>query len=263
MQSHDKFARPELMIDWFEVEGPVYESWPPPPHRAILGDGPKPNEAEPAYARRVVERFMERAFRRRLPRTRSTPSSNSTRRFVARNRSSKRSRCRWWRLLHHPIFCFCGDRRLGHGVDKAPRSEIFAEQPQGHRGEVQQVGFVGHRRRKARAARILGGYELASRLSYFLWSAPPDDELLELAKSGKLSDSLVREEQVDRMLKNPKSDALVTNFVGQWLNLRDVGANPPAEDLYPQYDRTWKPRWCENLRAFSASFSTTTLTPAK
>nr|MBC8291120.1 DUF1592 domain-containing protein [Planctomycetota bacterium] len=85
--------------------------------------------------------------------------------------------------------------------------------------------------------RRLSNFELASRLSYFLWSTMPDDELFNLAEEGKLTDPQTLGGQVDRMLSDPKSDAFVTNFAGQWLSLREVGSNPPAPDLYPRYDR--------------------------
>jgi cytochrome c551/c552 len=64
--------------------------------------------------------------------------------------------------------------------------------------------------------------ELASRLSFFLWSSIPDDELLDVAIKHRLSDPKVREQQVRRMLADPKSAALITNFAGQWLNLREL-----------------------------------------
>jgi hypothetical protein len=83
----------------------------------------------------------------------------------------------------------------------------------------------------------LTDHELATRLSYFLWSSQPDAELRQLADAGKLTDPKTRREQVDRMLADPKADALVQNFVGQWLGLRQVGTNPPSRDLYPRYDR--------------------------
>jgi hypothetical protein len=74
--------------------------------------------------------------------------------------------------------------------------------------------------------------DLASRLSFFLWSSIPDDVLLELASAGKLKDPAVLEQQVQRMLKDPKSDALVKNFAGQWLYLRDVaGAAPDTREF--------------------------------
>ncbi len=73
---------------------------------------------------------------------------------------------------------------------------------------------------------------LASRLSFFLWSSIPDDELLELASAGKLKDPMVLEQQVQRMLKDSKSDSLVKNFAGQWLYLRDVaGAAPDTKEF--------------------------------
>ena len=68
----------------------------------------------------------------------------------------------------------------------------------------------------------LSNLELASRLSFFLWSSMPDDELLELAAKGRLSDPKVWEQQTRRMLADPKSQALITNFAGQWLGLREL-----------------------------------------
>ncbi len=80
--------------------------------------------------------------------------------------------------------------------------------------------------------------ELASRLSFFLWSSLPDDELLRVAASGKLRDDKVLEQQVQRMLADSKSDALVTNFAAQWLYLRDIRAKLPDEVLFPDFDET-------------------------
>src|SRR5262249_34171655 len=64
--------------------------------------------------------------------------------------------------------------------------------------------------------------ELASRLSFFLWSSMPDDELLDLASKGRLSDAKALEQQMRRMLADPKSQALIGNFAGQWLGLREL-----------------------------------------
>ena len=70
--------------------------------------------------------------------------------------------------------------------------------------------------------------ELASRLSFFLWSSIPDDQLLDLAEKHKLHDPIVLEQQTRRMLADPRSDALVRNFAGQWLHLREVKTAPAA-----------------------------------
>jgi Protein of unknown function (DUF1592)/Protein of unknown function (DUF1588)/Protein of unknown function (DUF1585)/Protein of unknown function (DUF1587)/Protein of unknown function (DUF1595)/Planctomycete cytochrome C len=78
--------------------------------------------------------------------------------------------------------------------------------------------------------------ELASRLSFFLWSSIPDDELLRLANEGKLKNPAVFDRQVRRMLADPKSQALVDNFAGQWLQLRNLRNVQPNTDLFPDFD---------------------------
>jgi mono/diheme cytochrome c family protein len=84
--------------------------------------------------------------------------------------------------------------------------------------------------------RELDGFELASRLSYFLWSSMPDDRLFELAKSGELTDKTVLAAEAKRMLADPKSQALVDNFAGQWLQLRDVSNLTPDPVRFPEFD---------------------------
>ena len=86
----------------------------------------------------------------------------------------------------------------------------------------------------------LADLELASRLSFFLWSSIPDDELLDAAARGRLSDPAERERQVRRMLADSRSRALVDNFAGQWLSLRSVEGIAPDPNLFPDFD--------ENLR---------------
>ncbi|MDB4614434.1 DUF1592 domain-containing protein [bacterium] len=81
--------------------------------------------------------------------------------------------------------------------------------------------------------RDLGDFELASRLSYFLWSSMPDETLLQIARDDKLTDPDVLAGQAIRMLADPKADALVQNFAGQWLQLRDVTRLAPDPDLFP------------------------------
>ena len=82
--------------------------------------------------------------------------------------------------------------------------------------------------------------ELASRLSFFLWSSIPDEQLLEVASAGRLRDPAVFDREVRRMLADPRSDALVNNFAAQWLGTRNLAFAVPNEDLFPEFD--------ENLR---------------
>jgi mono/diheme cytochrome c family protein len=80
--------------------------------------------------------------------------------------------------------------------------------------------------------------ELASRVSFFIWSSIPDDELLDLAAAGKLKDPAVLDQQVRRMLADPRSASLVTNFAAQWLYLRDLEVKRPDEILFADFDET-------------------------
>jgi len=78
--------------------------------------------------------------------------------------------------------------------------------------------------------------DLASRLSFFLWSAPPDETLLTATRQGRLKDPAGLEQQVRRMLAHPKAKALTVNFAGQWLNLRGLDSVAPVASLYPDFD---------------------------
>jgi hypothetical protein len=82
-------------------------------------------------------------------------------------------------------------------------------------------------------AHLVSDVELASRLSFFLWSTIPDAELLDLAEHGRLKDSAMLERQVRRMLDDPRADALVSNFAGQWLHLRNVDTVKPDPVIFP------------------------------
>jgi mono/diheme cytochrome c family protein len=82
----------------------------------------------------------------------------------------------------------------------------------------------------------VGDLELASRLSFFLWSSLPDDELLSVASQGRLKDPAVLDQQVKRMLADPRSQALIRNFAGQWLFLRNLQSSKPDGHEYPNFD---------------------------
>jgi hypothetical protein len=80
--------------------------------------------------------------------------------------------------------------------------------------------------------------ELASRLSFFLWSTVPDDQLLELAEKGKLKDPAVLDQQVHRLLDDPRAESLVSNFAGQWLYIRNLAQQKPDPDVFPEFDES-------------------------
>lgn len=96
---------------------------------------------------------------------------------------------------------------------------------------------------------------LASRLSFFLWSSVPDDELIEVAAQGKLHEPAVLEKQVLRMLADPKSDALVTNFTGQWLSTRSLRTTEPAVNLFPDFDDNLRLGFQREIELFFGSIA--------
>ena len=95
--------------------------------------------------------------------------------------------------------------------------------------------------------------ELASRLSFFLWSSIPDDELLTVAESGKLHEPPVLERQVRRMLADPRSASLVTNFASQWLHLRNLASITPDMRLFPDFDDNLRQAFRQETELFFES----------
>ena len=207
-QSHDSFARPELWVDWLEIEGPVFDSWPPPGHKQILGNiagNKRPNRAD---AKKILAEFMPKAYRRPVT------SDEVSRKLELFDQVAPTSetlidaiKTPLIAVLVSPEFLYLSEPSSASASDGT------------------------------HTPRTLNDYELASRLSYFLWSTMPDDQLLELAHRKTLRDPQELTDQVNRMLADPRSSEFIQNFAGQWLSLREVGANPPAPDLYPRYDR--------------------------
>ncbi len=105
----------------------------------------------------------------------------------------------------------------------------------------------------AGAAYRISDLELASRLSFFLWSSIPDNRLLNLAAAGKLREPAVLEQQVRRMLTDSRSNALVTNFFGQWLYLRNMPGVHPDQDAFPEFDENLRAAFAQETQLFLES----------
>ncbi|MCA9144124.1 MAG: DUF1592 domain-containing protein [Planctomycetales bacterium] len=287
-QTGDDFARPELWVDWFEIEGPQYDAWPPTSHTNILFDSPLREQDERAYAREVIQRFMRRAYRRLI----ADSEVDEKLRLYDMVRKDAPSFVQAIKnpliaVLVSPHFLYlaeppsdevaakssiaAGDdsdafhvftdnrgRKLRAKVLSTVDANVTIEREDGKQFTVpvnvfsaEDQAFV---RNISRASHDVGhplnDFQLASRLSYFLWSSMPDEELFQLAEQGELTNERTLVAQVERMLADPKSDAFVENFAGQWLGLREVGANPPAADLYPRYDRHLELSIVDESKAF-------------
>ena len=115
------------------------------------------------------------------------------------------------------------------GIERAVR-RLLADPEFIYRRETEPANLA-----PGRSYRI-NDLQLASRLSFFLWSSIPDDELTTLASQGRLKEPAVLEQQVRRMLADPRSEAFITNFTGQWLNVRALETNDPLVNFYPDFD---------------------------
>ncbi|MCI0361776.1 MAG: DUF1592 domain-containing protein [Planctomycetaceae bacterium] len=194
-----------LIMRGIVLEGPYDPPKPPAPqtHQRLMAhaEGAKPREA----AREIVTRFARRAFRRPVK------DEEIERILAIYDLAEKegavfedRVRLALCRVLVSPHFLF--------------RIEI--DPPDARPGQPYRIG----------------DHELASRLSYFLWSTMPDDELLALADKGELRANL--RPQVERMIKDEKSSAFVENFAGQWLTLRKLAQVFPDKETYKDWDES-------------------------
>ncbi len=210
----DKYQGPGLALGWVEVEGPLYDAWPPTSHANIFGDleqAPAPTfnfsrrvevvSQQPLVdAARILTKFTRRAFRRPVKPADVQPYLDIVKDKLAAEYTFEQAM-----------------RAALKGVLLSPEFLFLREAP----GQ-------------------LDDFALASRLSYFFWSSMPDEELFALAEQGKLSQPEVLRVQVERMLSDAKAAAFTENFVGQWLRLREIDFTEPSGRLYPEYDHMLK-----------------------
>ncbi len=104
-----------------------------------------------------------------------------------------------------------------------------------------------------RLAYRLNDLELASRLSFFLWSSIPDDELLNLAEQGRLNSPTVLQQQIHRLLADPRSQSFVANFGGQWLHIRNLETSSPDPEVFPAFDENLKLAFSRETELFFES----------
>ena len=172
---------PPLLIKSVEFEAPYYPVWPPKSYTEIFFKSKNQNNEE-AYANEVIEKFMERAFRRTL-------NDSELDRYIT-----------FWKNIRSDFDSFeDGVKEVLIAILCSPNF-IYLNQPM-----------------KLNSGEYDDEYYLASQLSYFLWNSPPDDKLIELASKGKLYRNLPS--QIDRMIKNSKIENLINGFSYEWLRL--------------------------------------------
>ncbi len=205
-----KPIQPTLIIDSVEWDGPIVDSWPSAAHQRIFFKGESTTK-DMAYAREIVSRFAEQAWRRPV-------QAMEVERLIKPVEQAQQLGDSFELAVKSAlvaVLCSKSFLYLEEGQTK------LSANPQ-EKQKVQSLGLQDH--------------ELASRLSYFLWSSKPDQRLLDLAGQNKLHETSTLRAEVRRMLSDPKAAVFATSFPRQWLQLRKVGMFPPDKVLYPDYD---------------------------
>ena len=199
----DPLAKPRAVVEWIEFEAPVAEEWPPAHHRRILFDSPLRESDPDAYVREVLRRFLPRAFRRPV-------GEDEVERFAK---------------VHAIVESELGLETLEESMRETLAMALITPD------------FLYHTVATDAATRQ---YEVASRLSYFLWGSMPDDELFALAAGGRLDDPSVLEAQARRLLADERAADFVDDFATQWLALDRMRAVPIDLQRFPRFLYTIK-----------------------
>jgi len=242
------FTGPGIACDFFEIEGPIHEVWPPESHRRLFGDLPQaafdPRSAAGLRApKRKLLRQETQAPNRPDPTTGNWtvaslwPQADSDRLLAAflprafRRPVSDEVRQEYVKLVTERL-------AVGDCFESAMR---YA-----YRAALTSPDFLYHTENSSG----FDDHALASRLSYLLWNSMPDDGLVQLADAGKLRTAKTVREEVERMLKDPKSQRFIDDFLGQWLNLRKIAANDPDRKLYPEFSAYLQDSMIAESRAY-------------
>lgn len=226
-------ARPGVGIAWVETYGPVDQSFPSEAQKKLFGDRPtiSMREDQPIYMRHrkgVKLHIVESS----KPESDAIDIVQSFAKRAFRRPVSESELQPFVQLTVNKL-------NSGRTFEQAVRAGVTAIlcSPQ----------FL-----LVNSSKTVDDFTVASRLSYFLWSSMPDDELLRLAENGKLKERTVLRAQTERMLKDQRSRAFIENFTGQWLNLRDIEFTTPDAKLYPEFDPLLQDAMLSETRSFFA-----------
>ena len=212
-----------LRLHRIEVIGPIVKELPPPTpaYQKVLALDGGVAKSDEQKARTILTKFAERAWRRPLMEEAEKAALEKVLSFYQQIRKSGGSFDEGMKLALRGILI--SPRFLFRGEIPAPKTTD---------GEII----------------FIDEFALASRLSYFLWSSTPDEELFQLAKNNRLRENL--DQQIERMLRDPRADALTENFAGQWLQLRNLNLASPDPKTY----RDWNDELKKDMRIETEKF---------
>ena len=199
---------PRLLVRSIEFEGPYYESWPPATHRNIFIETPHKNDPA-TYAREVIRSFATRAFRRPV------------------TAAELETIFRVWKNSFNQHDAPASGAHFRQSIKDALLVVLTSP----------QFLFLIENS-SSPAAEDLDSYELASKLSYFLWNAPPDQRLLDLAAKSAVHQSL--DAEIERMIRDPRFGQFISEFASQWLSLDKFDVVAVDAQRYPKLTRDTK-----------------------
>ncbi len=226
-----EYVGPGIAVDWFDLEGPIHAQWPPESHRRLFGD-------LPLIAMPKVRDY--RAPKRSPPRQTKPNGRNGPGKYVLGTVASINPSADAGRLLkdflprafRRPVTDEEVSRYVKLALSRLVAGVSFEDAMRtAYKAALCSPDFLFLREKPGQ----LDDWALASRLSYFLWNSLPDKELNTLAQQGRLHDAGVLRGQVERMLRDPKSERFVRDFLAQWLDLREIDSTCPDRRLYPEF----------------------------
>ena len=271
LQTHQRkgggmgYHGPAIVIDWLEAEGPFFESWPPESHKTLFGNLPlKVLDESTELNLPVREKLKQKGFC--WPQAWHYPPADRPGNKIETVISDSPSEDAYSLLadflpkaFRRPVEKTEIEKYVALVENRLNNKDCFElAMKHAYKAALTSVHFLFLEEKVG----ALNDFELASRLSYWLWSSTPDDELFKLAEQKKLSNSLVLKSQVDRMLNDSKNEAFVVDFTNQWLKLKDIDATDPDGKLYPEYNLFLRDCMLAETRAFFQSMVKNNLSTA-
>ncbi|MFT5467404.1 MAG: hypothetical protein ACI8UO_002508 [Verrucomicrobiales bacterium] len=217
---------PALVVMPVEITGPLIESWPPDGHRLLYGDAELAPAAEVATSARVPESI------RRPVRGYVTLKDPLTVQPTEDDAAKAQLTTFMSRAFRRPVADTEVDKYFALVRTRLEQGECFElAMNAAHRAVLCSPDFLF----LVENQQLLDDFELASRLSYFLWRTSPDAALRDLAAKGELSKPSVLRREAERLIASPRFEAFIDDFTDHWLNLREIEATTPDRDLYPEY----------------------------
>ena len=227
------FTGPGIACDWIDIEGPINEVWPPHAHQALFGKLPlvkfDSNAKDVKYPRRTRARQVMIGAKNHADAHTGYWTVHSDAPLVDARRLLEAFLPKAFR---RPVAKDTIDAYLSRVSERLDAGDCFElAMRSAYRAALCSPNFLYH----VEPTGNLDDHALACRLSYFLWNSMPDQRLTELASNGSLRQPDVLSGEVERLLRDPKSDRFVKDFCGQWLRLREIGATDPDRKLYPEF----------------------------